>query len=136
MTEGPITQSNAVVFLRTRHITAAGRDHDSEKRDIARQRAYCHSAAERLRFTIVKEYVEYGGTGSVASRPVVRHMLSDLRGLLGVRYVLAFSLDRLARKPEHLRELEQQVQAAGAELLQASGLQVSAYFYNQSEAEC
>lgn len=136
MKEGPITQANAVVFLRARHITAVGRDHESEERDIARQRAYCQSAAERLGFTIVKEYVEYGGTGPIAVRPVVRHMLGDLRSLLGVQYVLAFSLDRLARKPEDLRELEQRVQAAGAELLVASGLVVSTYYYNSSEVEC
>src|SRR5689334_18802637 len=107
MKEGPITQANAVVFLRARHITTAGRDHQSEERDIARQRAYCQSAAERLGVTIVKEYVEYGGTGPIASRPVVRQMLSDLHSLLGVRYVLAFSLDRLARKPADLQALEQ-----------------------------
>jgi DNA invertase Pin-like site-specific DNA recombinase len=136
MKEGPITQANAVVFLRARHITASGRDHESEERDIARQRAYCRSVAERLSFTIVKEYVEYGGTGPIAARPVVRHMLSDLRNLLGVQYVLAFSLDRLARKPEHLRELEQRVQAAGAELLVASGQTVAVYYCNPSEAGC
>ena len=72
MKEGPITQANAVLFLRARHITARGRDHESEERDIGRQRAYCQSVAERLGVTIVKEYVEYGGTGPISTRPVVR----------------------------------------------------------------
>lgn len=117
MTEGPIIQANAVVFLRARHITAHGGDHESEEHDIDRQRAYCQSAAERLGATIVKEYVEYGGTGPIRSRPILSRMLGDLRTLLGIQYVLVFSLDRLVRKPEDLQELEEAIQASGARLM-------------------
>lgn len=120
MNEGPIIQANAVMFLRARHITAHGRDHESEERDIDRQRAYCRSAAERLGVTIVKEYIEYGGTGPIRSRATLSRMLGDLRTLLGVQYVLVFSLDRLARKPEDVRALGLEIQATGARLMAVS----------------
>jgi DNA invertase Pin-like site-specific DNA recombinase len=45
-------------------------------------------------------------------------MFGDLRTLLGVQYVLVFSLDRLARRPEDLHELEQAIQATGARLME------------------
>jgi DNA invertase Pin-like site-specific DNA recombinase len=126
MNEGPIIHANAVVFLRARHITVHGRDPESEEQNIARQRAYCQSAAERLGAIVVREYVEYGGTGSIRSRPTLHQMLGDLRMLLGVQYVLVFSLDRLARKPEDLYELEQAIQATGARLMEVSSHPVSA----------
>ncbi|MGH3193112.1 MAG: recombinase family protein, partial [Streptosporangiaceae bacterium] len=128
-----ITQANAVMFLRARHVTAHGRDPESEERNIARQRAYCRSAAERLGATIIREYVEHGGTGPIRSRPILSQMLGDLRTLLGVQHVLVFSLDRLARKPEDLYELEQAIQATGARLIEVSGLPVSAYYCNPNE---
>jgi hypothetical protein len=46
---------------------------------------------------------------------------------------LAFSLDRLARKPEDLRALQEEIQAAGARLLIAQTL-TSAYFCNPDES--
>lgn len=128
MNEGPIIQGNAVMFLRARNITANGRDRESEERDIAYQRRYCQAKADQLRATVVKEYVEYGGTGSIASRPVIRQMLSDLRILLGVRYVLVVNLDRLARQPADLRELEQRIRAAGVDVLDVNGLPVVAHY--------
>lgn len=134
MIEGPITQVSAVMFLRARHVTVDGRHHKGEECDVARQRAYCQSKAEQLGVTILKEYVEYGGTEPISRRPVMRGMLGDLRTLPDVQYVLSFSLDRLARKPEDLPELEQQVQAAGANLLDASGLPVAAYYCYPDES--
>ena len=125
MTEGPIIQANAVTFLRARHITAHGHDHESEAHDIDRQRAYCQSAAERLGAAIVREYVEYGGTGPIRSRPILSRMLGDLRTLLGIQYVLVFSLDRLVRKPEDLKELEEAIQATGARLTEVNDHPVS-----------
>jgi len=122
MTKGPIIQANVVVFLRARHITADGRNHSSEERDIASQRALCRGAAEQIDARIVREYVEYGGTGPIATRPMVRQMLGDLGTLQGIRYVLVAHPDRIARKPRDATAITELVRAAGAHLLSASDL--------------
>lgn len=122
MNNGPIIRGNAVVFLRARSLIADGRDHDAEERQIASQRALCHAAAEQTRAVILGEYVEYGGTGPIARRPVLRRMLGDLGTLLGVRYVLVTSLDRLARLPADAAAISEAIQAAGAHILSAADL--------------
>lgn len=113
-------KGNAVIFLRSRHLTADGRDPGTEQHDIALQRDYCQRYADQLGATVVREYVEHGGTGPIATRPVVGRMLADLRTLLGVRYVLVVGIDRLARRPADLAELTEQIQAAGANLVEVS----------------
>jgi hypothetical protein len=127
MTGGLIIQDYAVVFLRARHLTANGRNHDSEIRHVASQRELYRAAAEQIDAHIVREYVEYGGTGLVARRPVARQMLGELGTLLGVRYVLVTSLDRLARKPSDVAAITGAIQAAGAHLVTATGLPVPTF---------
>lgn len=122
MTKGPIIQVSAVVFLRARHITADGRNHSSEERDIASQRALCRGAAEQIDARIAGEYVEYGGTGPIATRPVVRQMLGDLSTFGCVRYVLVAHPDRIGRKPSDVTAITELVRAAGAHLVSASDL--------------
>jgi hypothetical protein len=135
MTEGPVIQDCAVVFLRARHLTADGRNHDSEIRHVASQRELCRAAAEQIDASVVKEYVEYGGTGLVATRPVVRQMLEDLRTLLAVavRYILVASTDRLARKPSDVAAITGAIFAAGAYLVTAADLP-GAYLCNPGES--
>lgn len=122
MTRGPIIQANALVFLRARSMTAGGRNHEAEERQIASQRELCHRAAEQIGACVVKEYVEYGGTGPIARRPMLRQMLGDLSTFLGVRYVLVASLDRLARMPADAAAIQEAVQMAGAHILSAADL--------------
>jgi DNA invertase Pin-like site-specific DNA recombinase len=120
MTDGPIIQGNAVVFLRARQITGNGRDHDTEMRHIASQRELCRRAAEQMEVVILKEYVEHGGTGPVSSRPILRQMFDELRTLLGVRYVLVASIDRLARMSSDLATIQEAIRAVGTHLVVAA----------------
>ena len=122
MNQGPIIRGSAVVFLRARVLTADPHYHDSEIRHVDRQRELCQSAAERLDAVIVGEYIEYGGTGPIAHRPALRRMLGDLATLLGVRYVLVTSLDRLARKPADAAAITEAIQQAGARILSVADL--------------
>jgi hypothetical protein len=114
MTEGPIIQATAVMFLRARHITADGRNHDAEETNIASQRELCRLAAGQIEARIAGEYVEYGGTGPIGARPVVCQMLTGLGTLLGARYVLVTSFDRLARQPDDFTAIAEAIRAAGA----------------------
>jgi DNA invertase Pin-like site-specific DNA recombinase len=82
----------------------------------------CEAAAEEIGAAIVHEYIEYGGTGPIAARPAIRQMLGDVGRLLGIRYVLVASLDRLARKPADAAAIQEAVQAAGASLISADTL--------------
>lgn len=120
MTEGPIIQMNVVLFLRTRHITANGRDHESEVRNVARQRQMCHEAAEQMDAVTVKEYVEYGGTGPVVGRPVLCEMLDELEKL-NVQLVLVANFDRIARSAEHMEVIAKMIWARGARLYTIEG---------------
>jgi hypothetical protein len=122
MTEGPITQANAVVFLRARVLDADGRNHASEMRHVESQRELCQAAAVQLDAVIVREYVEYGGTGPISARPILRQMLDDLATLLGIRYVLAANIDRLARMPADLTAIQEAIQANGAYVLNVDQL--------------
>jgi hypothetical protein len=134
MTKGPIIQSNAVLFLRARVLTAGGRDPDAEHAEVERQRWICQQAAAQLGATIVREYVEFGGTAPLAYRPALQRMLADLDTLLAVRYVLVTGIDRLARQPEDLRELQRQIRAAGAVLRDTSAPPFAIYACNPDEA--
>jgi len=122
MTKGPIIQANAVVFLRARVLTADGRDHDGEICHVRSQRELCQAAAEQIDAVIVREYVEYGGTGPIVRRPILRQMLGDLATLLGVRYVLVANLDRLARMTSDVAAIQEAIQAAGAHVVTCDDL--------------
>jgi hypothetical protein len=122
MREGPITQITAVVFLRARSLTPRGRDRASEALNLATQRAWCREMAQDLEAVIAGEYIEYGGTGPVARRPVVQQMLADLRTRSDIRYLIVASPDRLARTPRDTEEIQAAIQASGAELVYAVDL--------------
>jgi len=134
MNEGPITQVDAVMFLRARHLTAAGRDRDSEERDIARQRQLCQEAAEMYDALIVGEYIEYGGTGPIRRRPVVQRMLDELQTRPTVRFVITVSHDRLARMPRDFQAVEERITAARALIVVVDHLTAS-YRCNPNETD-
>jgi DNA invertase Pin-like site-specific DNA recombinase len=122
MNQGPIIQGNAVVFLRARVLTTDGRNHASETSHVESQRELCRATAERIGALIVREYVEYGGTGPISGRPILRRMLGDLTTLLGVRYVLVANVDRLARMPRDVTAIHEAIQATGAHVLACAEL--------------
>lgn len=122
MNKGPIIQANAVVFLRARVLTEGGRNQASEIGHVESQRELCRAAAEQIGALIVHEYIEYGGAGPIMRRPAMRRMLGDLRTLLGVRFVLVASVDRLARMPADLVAIQEAIQAAGARVISVDQL--------------
>lgn len=111
--------THAVSFLRARYLDSDGPDHDSEDRHIALQRRMCEQTAARLGVTIIREYVEHGGTGAIAHRPAARRMLDELLALHDARFVIVASLDRLARSTEDLAAIDLDLASAGAELVVA-----------------
>jgi DNA invertase Pin-like site-specific DNA recombinase len=84
---------------------------------VAHQRAACEQAAEALDAEIIREYVEYGGTGRLDKRPTLRLMLDELRALRDVNYVIATGHDRLTRNVHDMTALSFEIDAAGAELV-------------------
>lgn len=112
-------QPAAVLFLRARHIGADGRDWEAEEHMIARQRDNCAKAAELLAADIIAEYVEHGGAGAVEHRPQVLMMLDELRVYRDAKFVIIDTMDRLARKVGDWRQIELELEAAGAELIVA-----------------
>jgi len=107
--------------MRARHTNKTGRDADMEERMIAHQRAECERIARQLHATVIREYVEYGGTGSIAKRPQLRLMLDELLALHDVTYVITEKPDRIARQTNDLRTVHLELEASGATLVTVSG---------------
>lgn len=115
-------QPTAVIFLRARYLGSDGRDYEQEQQQIVAQRAACEQRAEALRAQIIREYVEFGGTGSIDKRPVLRLMLDELRALHDAAYLIVTSFDRLARGVDESAAILLEIEASGAQLITASGV--------------
>jgi DNA invertase Pin-like site-specific DNA recombinase len=107
----------AALFLRARVLGRSGRDDQAESHLIEGQRQACEQAAKRLQAAVVREYVEYGGTGAIERRPVMRQMLDELLALRDVDYLVTPGLDRLARSSADMAALQLTLEAAGVELV-------------------
>ncbi|MGH3722243.1 MAG: recombinase family protein [Pseudonocardiaceae bacterium] len=87
---------------------------------ISWQRAVCEQTARELNAQVIREYVEYGGTGSIDKRPAVRFMLDELRARHDATYLIVARTDRLARQGDDWARISREIQAAGAELVTAA----------------
>jgi hypothetical protein len=110
------TQPTAVTFLRARALGLNGPDHEREQQMIAWQRAACEQAAQQLGAQVIREYVEYGGTGRIDTRFVVRLMLNELYRRHDTTYLIVDKAERLG-KPMTQAMISLKIQAAGAELI-------------------
>jgi DNA invertase Pin-like site-specific DNA recombinase len=122
----------AVMYLRARHLGPDGTDRAIEEAQIEAQRRACTAVADQLGVALVREYAEHGGTGPIEDRPELRLMLDELTALHDVRYVIATSVDRLARRTSDLRDIRLSVEAAGAEIVTPSQ---AAYYRSSGLAE-
>ena len=116
------THPTAVVFLRARHLGQGGRDQEREQHLIAHQRAMCEQAGDALGAQIIREYVEFGGSGSIDKRPVLRLMLDELRALHDTTYLIVTSPDRLVRRTHDAAVISLELEAAGTELITAASV--------------
>jgi DNA invertase Pin-like site-specific DNA recombinase len=112
--------TQAVMFLRARDLGPQGHDRAAEDRQIALQWERCQAVADDMGLTIIREYAEHGGTGSLDERPVLMLMLDELTALHDAAYVITYGLDRLARRSADLERLTLDLDTAGAELLVAN----------------
>jgi DNA invertase Pin-like site-specific DNA recombinase len=87
---------------------------------IAWQRAACEQVAHKLGAQVLREYVEYGGTGRLDTRFVVRFMLNELPARHDATYLIVDRADRLARHARDWAMISLKIQAAGAELIIAT----------------
>lgn len=114
------TEKRAVIFMRAR-ITGRGkqRDHVVEQQAVTVQRQRCLEMAQQLKATVVREYTEYGGTGDLNKRPVVRRLLDETRALRDAEYVITERTDRLTRRRDDRRLIDLELSASGAHLVTA-----------------
>jgi DNA invertase Pin-like site-specific DNA recombinase len=110
------------MFIRANNINIDGEQRQRYSRDlfIDQQRALCRHAARSLNATLIREYVEHGGTGKLATRLELRLMLDELRALRDVDYVIVTSPDRLARTITDWATIRFELEAAGTELIIAT----------------
>lgn len=115
------SQTNAVMLLRARHLGSDDQHSRAiERAMIAAQRQRCRQAADQLNAHLVREYVEYSGTGAIDKRPQLQLLLDELRMLRDVRYVIVSAGDRFTRQVSDWRAIQFELEAAGAELVIAS----------------
>jgi len=114
--------ARAVIFLRARHRGPSGSDRQAQARQLAAQRDTCRVAATHLGLVVLREYVEYGGTGPIWQRPRLRLLLEELRTLRDAAYVMVAHTDRLTRTLADHRAIELELEAAGARLIIADEL--------------
>jgi DNA invertase Pin-like site-specific DNA recombinase len=119
----PGTQpATAVAFLRARYLGSDhAHDRSLEERMIDAQRQTCQQLADRLDATIIREYVEFGGTGSIDKRPQLRLMLDELRALHDATYVITENPDRISRRVADWNAVHLELEASGAKLVTAAG---------------
>ncbi len=117
--------AQAILFLRIRRPGSFGSDLQAEQRQLAAQRDACRQIADYLGLTVIREYVEAGGTGSIWRRPALRLLLEELRALRDAAYVITTHLDHLARTTANRQALELELEAAGAQLILAHEFQTT-----------
>lgn len=110
-------QKKAIMFVRARHLGSNGRHPVYEAMQVEAQRDACQKIAERLGADVVEEYIEYGGTGKIERRPVVRQLLDRLRTDQDIDYLVVASLDRLARRRDDWAAISLELEAAHVELV-------------------
>lgn len=114
------TQPTAVTFLRARHLGPdRQQDRATEQQMIDTQRRTCNQLAEQLDATVIREYVEFGGTGSIDRRPQLKLMLDELRALHDATYVIAENPDRISRRVADWNAVHLELEASGAKLVTA-----------------
>jgi DNA invertase Pin-like site-specific DNA recombinase len=106
----------AVIFLRACRPNVNG---GLDLIDV--QRAQCMALAERLNATVIREYVEYGGTAMLDKRPELKLMLDELRALRDIDYIIAVDVDRLARRLDDWAAIDLELTTSGAKLVTVSG---------------
>ncbi|HXA55129.1 MAG TPA: recombinase family protein [Solirubrobacteraceae bacterium] len=119
-TEGPDTVKRAVLYLRV-----ASADPRDQREGIARQREACQCEAERLGAMITDEYIDVGASGNSKGRAGLRRLLRRIVRQ-PVEYVIARDHSRLARNPVDHAEFDRHIDRAGASLVVADELAVSA----------
>jgi DNA invertase Pin-like site-specific DNA recombinase len=115
-----IENPTAVIFLRARHRGSQGPDRAQEQHMIIWQRVACEQAAHKLGAQVIREYAEYGGTGSINIRPIVRLMLNELHARHDATYLIVDRAERLARQAHDRAMISLKIHAAGAELIIAA----------------
>ncbi|WP_433657987.1 recombinase family protein [Nocardia sp. CA-128927] len=90
--------SRAVIYLRVSSAGQVKTDYDPEGISIPAQRVACQRKAEQLGITIVDEYIEPGRTATEMSKRVAfQQMLTRVRNLHDVDYIIVYKLSRMAR---------------------------------------
>ena len=112
-----LKKMKAVAFIRARHLGTNGRHPVIEAMQVEAQRKECQRIAERLDVAMVDEYLEYGGTGTIGRRPVVRQLLDRLRADPDLGYLIVTSPDRLARRRADWDAISLELEAAQVELV-------------------
>lgn len=116
MEESSNPQAKAVVYLRV------ARPPDPHLSDLAidSQRDACERRAEELGLDVVREYCDYGTSGGLDQRPRLKELLSDLKHLRDVHWVIAYDHTRIARTVLEYTYALWDIQDASAELEIAS----------------
>jgi site-specific DNA recombinase len=97
-TAGVEPGTRAVIYLRVSSSGQVKTDYDPEGISIPAQRVKCQRKAEQLGLTIVDEYIEPGRTATDMSKRVAfQRMLTRVRNLRDVDYIIVYKLSRMAR---------------------------------------
>lgn len=90
--------TRAVIYLRVSSVGQVKTDYDPEGISIPAQRVKCQRKAEQLGLIIVDEYIEPGRTATEMSKRVAfQQMLTRVRNLRDVDYIIVYKLSRMAR---------------------------------------
>ncbi len=110
----------AVIYLRVSTSAQADTDYSDEGYSIPAQREACVRKAEAMGARVVDQYVDRGESARSADRPGLLEMLSRLKSLRDVDYVIVHKVDRLARNRADDVEIVVAIRSAGAELVSAT----------------
>lgn len=86
---------------------------------IATQEAACRAYAEAHNLPVVSVFRDNGVSGATASRSGLEALIEAVKGSDGPSIVLIDQSERLARNPLLFREVETQLNNAGAKLIVA-----------------
>mgnify|MGYP000730536442 FL=1 len=92
------------IYVRVSSEMQAGEDRYSIPEQIDRLRKYCDAQG----WTIAKEYVDPGHSGSNLKRPAIQELISDTKNGF-IRRVVVFKLDRLSRSQRDTMYLREDV---------------------------
>ncbi len=90
--------ARAVIYLRVSSAGQVKTDYDPEGISIPAQRVACQRKAEQLGLTVIDEYIEPGKSATeMTKRVAFQQMLTRVRTLRDVDYVIVYKLSRMAR---------------------------------------